>query len=490
MGHGTPVPLGMAETAVLGADHAAEHAAIRTALRRQRAAWRRLPAARRARIVARARVEARAYAASTAAEGFAHEVGRWTVSETPITLPTWAINAVLLPTGKILMWGREPVRNGKRGDRALPYLWDPAHPAAAAVPMPLPMVDVDGDGDQEEVPLFCSGQSLLPDGQVLAAGGTLAQWKSNAEGWKGLNMLVTFDPWSETWTLQNDRMDHGRWYPTQAQLPDGRIGIVAGLDETGMDTHNRDFELFTPAPQRGGQGTVQHMTAGDPHVFGYFGLYPHLHVMRNGKLALGGPGGAQSGLLDPTALGNPSRSSAWQVLPRMAEDYRGLAAGVALPGGPGGPSRLAVIGGAVPEGTAVDQATDSVIVLDSEAPLSGWDSTGSVIPPLSVGRNNENTVILPDGSLLTVGGGAGFQNPGGDVTLGPGHSYTNRDPELKRVELLRAGSQPGTWTAPGSSGRPSASGARTTRRRCSCRTPACCRRATTTGTSATSPTPA
>ena len=51
-------------------------------------------------------------------------------------------------------------------------------------------------------------------------------------GFRGAKWVVTFDPWTETWTRHAD-MAHGRWYPSLAELPDGRVLILGGWDESG-----------------------------------------------------------------------------------------------------------------------------------------------------------------------------------------------------------------------------------------------------------------
>ena len=114
-------------------------------------------------------------------------------------------------------------------------------------------IDLDGDGDMDRAPIFCSGQSLLPSGEVLAAGGNLEYPNSQHFDYAGLDRVFTFDPWSNEWTEQ-DRMAHGRWYPGQVELPDGRTVVLAGLDEHGMGGWNLGLETFTPAATRGGRG--------------------------------------------------------------------------------------------------------------------------------------------------------------------------------------------------------------------------------------------
>ena len=237
------------ETATLGPAHAAEHAAERQAAE---AVAELTPAERR-----KAERSAHALALPDAP---ADAVGRW--SQTTIGLPGFAINAVMLPTGKVAFWGQPPVEGGVRENRGDFYLWDPATDVITAHEPP----DVDlGNGVVVPAPLFCSGQSLLADGQLFVAGGNLgypSYYGGSTPEWRGLNRAYTFDPWTLTWREQ-PQPRHGRWYPSQVELADGRIAIIAGFDESGNGVKNEEMEVFTPAAQRGGRGTLDYYPAGN-----------------------------------------------------------------------------------------------------------------------------------------------------------------------------------------------------------------------------------
>ena len=115
-------------------------------------------------------------------------------------------------------------------------------------------------------------------------GGTLS-YTQYPRTWRGLNQVYTFNPWTETWQRQSD-MRHGRWYPTQVELPDGRTLITSGLDETGNasgpDTPlNKDVEIFDPA-----DGSVKLATGADTPLNG---MYPHMWQMPSGKVLVAGP---------------------------------------------------------------------------------------------------------------------------------------------------------------------------------------------------------
>ena len=206
------------ETAVLGPQHAAEHAALRRLERRAARGELELGSGRTA-------LSSEGVAAPRAA-GPPSDVGAWTAA--PFALPTYAIHTVVLPTGKVLFWGRPPVPAGAGGVRpnsSQAALWSPwlgTGPGAFEQVDP-PVVDVDGPGGQPptNAPIFCSGQTLLPDGQVLATGGNLIYANTFPNdaytAFAGLPMIFTFDPFTETWTRQPD-MAEGRWYPSQVLL--------------------------------------------------------------------------------------------------------------------------------------------------------------------------------------------------------------------------------------------------------------------------------
>ena len=165
-------------------------------------------------------VPAAAEAASSAgAEGLAEarpdhrgasagrRVGRWT--KAPFRLPEYAIHSVMLPTGKLLFWGF-PSGNLSGPNVGNANIWDPSKgygPKAFTNVHP-PVIDPDGPGPQPKgvAPIYCSGQSLLANGEVLVTGGNLEfpDFTPGAEypDWAGLNRAFIFDPWTLKWTEQ------------------------------------------------------------------------------------------------------------------------------------------------------------------------------------------------------------------------------------------------------------------------------------------------
>ena len=229
-------------------------------------------------------------------------------------------------------------------------------------------------------------------------------------------------------------MGKGRWYPTQAMLADGRIAILAGWDETGTQADNPDLDVFTPAAVRGGRGRMTRYATGARPGTSY---YPHLFTMPDGRLLLGGSEPGESALLDPARLSTTPGPSAWTNLPDLASQYRYSASAVLLPAGPNGSSRVAILGGLELSQAGTLDAVPTRRSSTRAPPLPAWRRDDAVVPPLNRGRDYFNVVLLPDGSLASLGGAAGDRTTGGSPP--PLNSYTGGEQELKRIELLPRG---------------------------------------------------
>ncbi len=175
-----------AEESVLGADHAAEHARVRKFERRAEGAL--APAIpRTAPPCARAtqacpHASRRARVAGRPCLGRAVErPGRASRGRRPRRAPADRQGHVL-----------QPDQCRHVGERSGAYLWDPSTNAMNAVHPPI------DPRTGRPVNLFCAGQSLLADGQLLVTGGNLAYDPDLTpdDTYKGLNKIYTFDPWT------------------------------------------------------------------------------------------------------------------------------------------------------------------------------------------------------------------------------------------------------------------------------------------------------
>lgn len=364
-----------------------------------------------------------------------------------LNIPSTAIHAVLLPTGKVLWFSQPKFPTEQETDGGNAHLWDPATNTTRSVPPPVVSYP---SGPPRPANLWCGGQTLLPDGRVLVVGGNLEYPVNNGvgagNGFKGGKWVMTFDPWTETWTKYAD-MAHGRWYPTLTELADGRVLIVGGWDETGglagatstdpaQMVNNKDIEVFDPSTPPGGQATTKVMQL--PAWRSGLGLYPHQFLLPDttalgaggGKVLIAGPLAWDSSVLDTTTWTWTDLDPHYPSPPLSSDRSWGTA--YFAPSGPDGARKVVLLGGS---NTATSAPGDpgtgtpplaSAEVLDLNAPSTGWQIDPALA--LNTGRAHFNTVLLPDGSILTNGGG--FGRSSGSLYAGP----------IYAAELLTPGS--------------------------------------------------
>jgi hypothetical protein len=419
-----------AEAGALGRAHAAEHALLRAQERRVHRRFRRASPARVEALRERERRGRRTAireSARSEAQFPPQQFGSWTTpGGRPFRLEgaSYAIHAAMLPTGKVLFWGYPDDPGDGKPNTGEAALWDPAAPdptspaAFTAVP---PLFDIDGDGAAEPVPIYCSGQSFLPSGELLLTGGNLvfpADEPDDAyDDYAGIRTVISFDPFTESWTRHPD-LRQGRWYPSQVALPDGRQLIAGGYNQRPPGgLYNRDVELFEPGGAPGLAGTVRRLRAASRETQNY----PHLFTLPDGRVLLAGPGRGDSATL--------SRKFEWTNLRKPVQDRIGGTAAL-LPAGSGGSSRVVQIGGH-PAGRVPATSAETAEVIDAAAKRPRWRP----FAPLNLNRSNHNTVLLPDGSMVTVGGGTGIDSEAGN--------YRVEGTERRHVELWDPASA--TW---------------------------------------------
>jgi hypothetical protein len=400
------------EALLLGPEHAAEHARERAAQADEMRRWKRLSPSDRGRIARHNSQEAERFAELTESTGGADQVGRWT--HAPFQIPHAAVNAAMLPTGEVMFWGTAfPNEPRNLGNAAL---WDPSkgYGSNAFTEVPPPRIDPDGPGPQgtDTAPLICSGLSVLASGEVLVTGGNVVwpdQYSDDAyTDFAGLNRVFTFNPWTRAWTEQ-PRMIAGRWYPGQVELSDGRTVVLGGFTQQAPGgILNRNLEVFTPAQQPGGLGSLTLEASARRQT----SLYPHLFTLPDSSVLLAGPG-----RYDSAVLRTPSFT--WVEYPRLSRERVGGNA-VLDPGPPWGSWQVTEIGGYdwnVKGAGGSRPATASTTTLHVQHPWTtgGWKSG----PSLNIPRSSQNTVLLPNRSMVTVGGGIGFTFADGNYAVDP-----------------------------------------------------------------------
>ena len=301
----------------------------------------------------------------------------------PCNSQVLAVHAALLHTGKVLFFsgsGNDPDKLAAHDFRSV--VWDYEN---GTFHRPFTPID-----------FFCAGHSFLPDGLLLVAGGT----KQYDTPFEGLKDAYLFDPITENWVrIQN--MADGRWYPSLVTLGDGSILTVSGLREDGGG--NRVHEIYSNAV---GWTPLPASNYDWP-------LYPHLFLLRDGKIFYsGGNMGGRAGLA-PLKLDLNTNSAV--PIPGLPDiDRRDQAASVLLP--PAQEQRIMIIAGG-------DPAINTVAIADLSQPNPSY----SPASPLHFSRMHLSAVLLPDRTVFVSGGGM----------------HTEMDPEL-RAEIYHPLSD--TWS--------------------------------------------
>jgi hypothetical protein len=304
----------------------------------------------------------------------------------PFNIPVVGVTSVLLHTGKVLFWSYDPIHwdNPSRSTYGVAYIWDPATRTGYSIAPP------------ENI--WCAGQTVLADGRVFLAGGNLRYPDPSAppgyQGWAGTLTTYTFNPATESFVRQPDML-RGRWYPTTTRLADNRVVITSGYDETGSEAVTNNVEIFTPSSNPADEGSIALAGTHDPS-----GLYPLQYLLAGGSMLEAGPAPPSSYLYNPAA-------NQWNQLPAMLTPHWGYGNGIIYTDASGAtPKQVVMVAG----GLDISQPVAANEWLDGNYPAAGWQP----FPRWRVPRRNSNTVILPDGKLLTVGGNnavGNYDNP-------------------------------------------------------------------------------
>jgi len=317
-------------------------------------------------------------------------IGEWSEVYDLANVP---IHAHLLPTGKILFWGRRNPPGNTVANATfdslnqhftVALLWDPSAPTQPAVPTSNQPADANG----QSINIFCSGHTFLADGRLLVVGGHLYDSQ-------GISNSVFYDPAKDQWTPGPD-MGIGRWYPTAVTLPDGRALVIGGSHALGTPAAppHAPQTALTAVPQVLENGGWAATTD-----FQGLPLYPRMHVAPNGFLFMSGP------LAQGYYLRNfdPQNNDAWLPLSIRSGANRDYAPAVMY-----APGKVLYIGGGLedtPQGQLPSPQTETI---DLGAANPAWTQSSD----MAFRRRQHNAVALPDGTVLVTGGssGTGFDN--------------------------------------------------------------------------------
>ena len=311
--------------------------------------------------------------------------GKW--EELPGLPEVAFMHAVLLPkTTRVLFWGYGPRPDQTR-------LWDQAT-GLYTQPDNQP-ADISPDQN-----LWSGAQAYLNEaaGTILAFGGFGATTDPGTRAFLfDPSTVLPAKPFSHATELHVSR-----FYPTGITLDDGRIMTLFGTDRNGGAVVRNSFEIFTP----GGAGS---WSAEEGLPFDYL-FYPWTFLLPDGELFIAGPQ-------------KPARRVNWKVTPVVDDPARQFnqvfsQRGVNMDGTavllplqpPNYEPRVLICGGNGPD----TQQSAEWIDLSASAPA--WQ----VLPNMNVARDKLNSVLLPDGQVVIVGGaGTGLPDGGPVETFDP-----------------------------------------------------------------------
>jgi hypothetical protein len=290
------------------------------------------------------------------------------------------LHMTLLPTGKLLAWGRNEIGGGM----GQPRLWDPT---GGSPPSAAPTIAAD-------TMLFCAGHALMADGRLMVSGGHKADDR-------GLDVTNIFDPASESWMPGLPKMAHGRWYPTVTTLPDGRLVTVAGQDSASNVVKIPEVWENNAWVELPGAGNVE------------LPYYPRNFIDPiDGRVFMAGER-ITSRWLDVDGSVSGQRGS-WTSGPSHIWQFnRDYGSAVMYESG-----RILFVGGGGYTGWDTPDPksgapTETAEKIDLNQGSPSWTSAGSMSSP----RRHHTATVLPDGQVLVTGGvsGGGFNDVGSGV---------------------------------------------------------------------------
>ncbi|KQW52750.1 hypothetical protein ASC77_00025 [Nocardioides sp. Root1257] len=277
-------------------------------------------------------------------------VGEWS----PLTSwPLVSVHATLMKTGEILMWDawELPTAQAK--------VWNPTTNTFTDVPV--------GAG------VFCSGQATDANGNVIVVGGHDGQGH-------GIKDVYSFNPDTRAWTKKPD-MTYSRWYPSLTQMPDGKMLILSGASNISTSWVNTP-EVYNPATS-----TVGTLPISTPEM--HEEQYPQTNVLPDGKiLAISAEHGSVM-TFDPA-------TNAWTRLGTTQVPFGAWTSFA--------PGKYLVTGGAAtldsynPNNPVPSTRAAKVLDMTSGSPV--WSDAGQ----MAVARSFHNLTMLPTGEAMAIGG--------------------------------------------------------------------------------------
>ncbi len=309
--------------------------------------------------------------------GVAPDAGVGGVWGPPIGLPIVPVSAAVLPGDRLLTFAAYDAMNFSRTGTVTRVCMIDLGTRGAG-----PTVTVDTHHE-----MFCTGLALLSDGRLLVNGGSSD------------SATTIYDPATDTW-IRGPLMNIPRAYQADTPLSDGQVFTLGGswYDLAG----HKDGEVFTPSGTTGSWRRLPGVTAepiltADPGGVYRADNHAWLFGWTAGRVFHAGPSRQMHWI---TTAGNGTITPAG---PRAdsADAMNGNAVMYDV-------GKILTVGGAtayqdVPPAAVGTQATHRAYVVDIPAGPGGAVTTTRV-GDLAYARSFANSVVLPDGTVLVLGG--------------------------------------------------------------------------------------
>jgi galactose oxidase-like protein len=348
-----------------------------------------------------------------------------------------AINLAVIPLvgtgassnpGLVIVWDNNSGNMAKNGS------WDQRFAVGSpesgvfnnfVIPMPITFGD-----------MFCSGHVWMPDGRLFVAGGTTKYPGFVGDYFIGSKFVGIWDPALVNnspffgWTFvcdpsfENKPLGVARWYPTVTLLGDNQIMVAGGVVDTDNTQHNicgtpssfdtaiDTYEIWDIAANDWVRDPVtgsnilfngpEHAPTYFGSCFSMFGEYPRQHLISDGSLFVAGMNSGSNHAYAPT---DPINYHWAQDPPPLTNridtgGFRSYGASILVPNvgnRPNGMDKVWILGG-----------SDTTNAMNTVKTINGFSGTAwESAPSMNVARMVANTVLLPDGAILEVGGCTG-----------------------------------------------------------------------------------
>ncbi|MFK8030116.1 MAG: PA14 domain-containing protein [Gammaproteobacteria bacterium] len=309
-----------------------------------------------------------------------------------IQWPHIAISAANLPDGRVLTWSSTEI-NSFPANREFSHaaVFDPANNSFITT-------------DNNFHDMFCAGLATLEDGRIIASGGNPDDRRTS-----------TFDPNTLSWSPLPQMFDL-RWYATSVTLPNNEIFATFGKSS---GNRSEKFDAAGNTWIRTPNASMQ-VLLDEHNAIGGLEWFPQLAVQPNGRVFHGGP--------TPTLNSfDPVNGAANQVFGQpTGPRARKWGNVVTYDAG-----KVLLLGGMDPREDVRTLASNVFRVdLNGPAPVITQGA------PMNFPRALSNTVTLPNGEVLIVGGNVSGNNFFDGGSIFPAEIYNPQTDSWRIVDSI------------------------------------------------------